>query len=47
MAASPKTSPSLFERIWPVAFITISLIATVTWTGIIGYGVFRLSALAF
>jgi hypothetical protein len=47
MATDPKKLPSLFERIWPLAFITISLIAVVTWTGIIGYGVFRLSALAF
>jgi hypothetical protein len=47
MALNATTSPSLFKRVWRVAFIAISLIAVVTWTGIIGYGVFRLSVLAF
>ena len=47
MVGESKISTSFFERIWTVAFMGISLIAIVTWTGIIGYGVFRLSALAF
>jgi hypothetical protein len=47
MAANPNAPSSLFERVWPRAFIIISLIAVVTWTGVIGYGVFRLGALAF
>jgi tryptophan-rich sensory protein len=48
MATGPEiTPPSLFERIWPVAFIAISLLAVITWTGIIGYGAFRLGGLAF
>jgi hypothetical protein len=47
MSTDSKTPLSLFERVWPATFITISLIAVLTWTGIIGYGVFRLGALAF
>ena len=42
-----NASPSLFHRIWPIAVVALSMIAAVTWTGIIGYGVYRLSALAF
>jgi hypothetical protein len=47
MTVESKISTSPFERIWPVTFIGISLIATVTWAGIIGYAIFRLSAFAF
>jgi hypothetical protein len=47
MTAESKIPTSLFERIWPVTFIGISLIASVTWAGIIGYAMFRLSAFAF
>jgi len=47
VATDPNAPLSLFERIWPVAFITISLIVEAAWTGIIGYGVFRLGELAF
>jgi len=41
------TIPSLFQRIWPIAVIVLSMIAAVTWTGIIGYAVYRLGAWAF
>jgi hypothetical protein len=42
-----KPPPSLFHRIWPIAVVALSMIAAVTWTGIVGYEVYRLSALAF
>jgi hypothetical protein len=47
MIDQPVTTRSLFLRIWPITVVALSLIATVTWTGIIGYGIFRLTALAF
>jgi hypothetical protein len=33
---------SLFDRIWPVACLAVGLIATVAWTALWGYGLFRL-----
>ena len=33
---------SLFGRIWPVAGLAVGLIATVAWTALLGYGLFRL-----
>jgi hypothetical protein len=33
---------SLFDRIWPVAGLAIGLMATMAWTALLGYGLFRL-----
>ncbi len=33
---------SLFHRIWPVAGLGIGVIATVAWSGFLGYELFRL-----
>jgi hypothetical protein len=43
-AVSPaQTHPnSLFHRIWLSAGMAIGLIATVAWSGFLGYGLFRL-----
>lgn len=37
---------SFFHRIWPMAIIAIGVIATAAWTGLLGYGLFRLGKLA-
>jgi hypothetical protein len=43
-AVSPAQSLqiSLFHRIWLLAGMAIGLIATVAWSGFLGYGLFRL-----
>jgi hypothetical protein len=33
---------SLFHRIWPVAGVGVAVIATVAWSGFLGYELFRL-----
>jgi len=38
---------ALFHRIWPRAIITLGLGLTAAWTGLLGYGLVRLIALAF
>ncbi len=35
---SPLRRSSLFERVWPSVFLAITVVATVTWLGIIAYG---------
>ena len=43
-AVSPAQSDlnSLFHRIWLSAGMAIGLIATLAWSGFLGYGLFRL-----
>jgi hypothetical protein len=43
-AVSPAQSHpiSLFYRIWLLAGMAIGLIATLAWSGFLGYGIFRL-----
>jgi hypothetical protein len=33
---------SLFHRTWPVAGLAVGLIATLAWSGFLGYELFRL-----
>jgi hypothetical protein len=43
LAAPSLSHPiTLFHRIWPVAGLGIAVIATVTWSGFLGYELFRL-----
>jgi hypothetical protein len=43
LAAPSLSHPiTLFHRIWPVAGLGIAVIATVTWSGCLGYELFRL-----
>jgi hypothetical protein len=43
-AVSPAQSDlnSLFYRIWLLAGLSFGLIATLAWSGFLGYGLFRL-----
>jgi hypothetical protein len=43
-AVSPAQSDlnSLFHRIWLLAGLGVGLIATLAWSGLLGYGLFRL-----
>jgi hypothetical protein len=42
-AVSPAQSYPIFHRIWLLAGMAIGLIATVAWSGFLGYGLFRLA----
>jgi hypothetical protein len=33
---------TLFNRVWPFAGLTLGLIATVAWFGLVGYGLIKL-----
>jgi hypothetical protein len=33
---------TLFNRVWPLAVLTLGLIATVAWLGLVGYGLIKL-----
>jgi hypothetical protein len=37
----------LFHRVWPPAALAVGLIATMAWIGVLGYELFKLSALTF
>jgi hypothetical protein len=41
---TPSISPpiSLFHHIWPLAGLGVAVIATVAWSGFLGYELFRL-----
>ena len=42
LAAPSLSHPiSLFHRIWPVAGLGVAVIATVVWSGFLGYELFR------
>jgi hypothetical protein len=32
---------TLFNRVWPLAVVTLGLIATVAWLGLVGYGLIK------
>jgi hypothetical protein len=38
MVADAITRPTLFQRIWPSAFLILGLVITVAWTAVFGYG---------
>jgi hypothetical protein len=42
VAPSVSHPISLFHHIWPVAGLGVAVIATVAWTGFLGYELFRL-----
>jgi hypothetical protein len=33
---------TLFNRVWPLAVLTVGLIMTVAWVGLLGYGLIML-----
>jgi hypothetical protein len=33
---------TLFNRIWPLAVLTVGLVVTVAWMGLVGYGLMKL-----
>jgi hypothetical protein len=41
-----KSLFSLFQRVWPAAFLVLGLGVTVVWTTILGYGFVRLVEMA-
>jgi hypothetical protein len=41
MIMNPKTSPSFFQRIWPVVGIVFGFMVTIAWCGLLGYGFFH------
>jgi hypothetical protein len=46
LALAPAND-NLFYRIWPQAMIALGLGLTAAWTGLLGYGLVSLIALAF
>ena len=46
-AALAPADGNLFYRIWPQAMIALGLGLTGAWTGLLGYGLVSLIALAF
>jgi hypothetical protein len=38
IVADAITRPTLFQRIWPSAFLILGLGITVAWTAVFGYG---------
>ena len=46
-AALAPADDNLFYRIWPQAMIALGLGLTAAWTGLLGYGLVSLIALAF
>jgi hypothetical protein len=33
---------TLFSRVWPLAGLTLGLLVTVAWMGLVGYGLIKL-----
>jgi hypothetical protein len=42
-----STIVSAFQRVWPIAGVSLALIVTVAWIGFLGYGLARLGILPF
>jgi len=42
----PKSPSSLFQRFWLAALIGLGVGATVAWTSLLGYGLFKLVEMA-
>jgi hypothetical protein len=45
--AAMSTIVNAFQRVWPIAAISVAFIVTVAWIGLLGYGLARLGILPF